>query len=221
MYEYDLAVYGHITVDRIIRNFKEEISLGAIANFWNALNVINTNVKYKLAPCAIGEAVVLVNETSSQRFGRGNLNLKTTKPSVVNAHWHHILYLNKLKDTSFMKSLNGKVSADLTAGDMNIMNEIKYVDYLFISEEDLFMDVKELAKLTRGYVILHYPSGSMCTNGEEQYAFTTEVKDNINVLGAGDAFAACFISNMLNTDNIEKSLEKSHEQTLKVLTYEN
>ena len=47
MYEYDLAVYGHITVDRIIRNFKEEISLGAIANFWNALNVINTNIKYK------------------------------------------------------------------------------------------------------------------------------------------------------------------------------
>ena len=92
MYEYDLAVYGHITVDRIIRNFKEEISLGAIANFWNALNVINTNIKYKLAPCAIGEAVVLVNETSSQRFGRGNLNLKTTKPSVVNAHWHHVLY---------------------------------------------------------------------------------------------------------------------------------
>ena len=120
-----------------------------------------------------------------------------------------------------MKSLNGKVSADLTAGDMNIMNEIKYVDYLFISEEDLFMDVKELAKLTRGHVILHYPSGSMCTNGEEQYAFTTEVKDNINVLGAGDAFAACFISNMLNTDDIEKSLEKAHEQTLKVLTYEN
>ena len=48
-----------------------------------------------------------------------------------------------------------------------------------------------------------------------------EVKDNINVLGAGDAFAACFISNMLNTDDIEKSLEKAHEQTLKVLTYEN
>ena len=104
---------------------------------------------------------------------------------------------------------------------MDIMNEIKYVDYLFISEEDLFMDIKELAKLTRGHVILHYPSGSMCTNGDDQYAFTTEVKDNINVLGAGDAFAACFISNMLNTDDIEKSLESAHKQTLKVLTYEN
>ena len=221
MYKFDLAVYGHITIDRIINNFEEEVSLGAIANFWNALNIINSKISYKLCPCAIGEAVVLINECKSQRVGRGNLNLKTNKPKPIDAKWHHIMYLNQLKDKSFIKDLNGIVSADLTAGDMNIKNELRYIDYLFISEEDLFMDVKELAKLTRGYVILHYPSGSMCTNGEEQYAFTTEVKDNINVLGAGDAFAACFISNMLNTDDIEKSLEKAHEQTLKVLTYEN
>ena len=83
------------------------------------------------------------------------------------------------------------------------------------------MDIKELAKLTRGHVILHYPSGSLCTDGEDQYAFTTKVKDNINVLGAGDAFAACFISNMLNTDDIITSLETAHQQTLEVLTYEN
>ena len=221
MYKFDLAVYGHITIDRIINNFEEEVSLGAIANFWNALNIINSKISYKLCPCAIGEAVVLINECKSQRVGRGNLNLKTNKPKPIDAKWHHIMYLNQLKDKSFIKDLNGIVSADLTAGDMNIKNELRYIDYLFISEEDLFMDVKDLAKLTRGYVILHYPSGSMCTNGEEQYAFTTEVKDNINVLGAGDAFAACFISNMLNTDDIEKSLEKAHEQTLKVLTYEN
>ena len=221
MYKFDLAVYGHITIDRIINNFEQEVSLGAIANFWNALNIINSKISYKLCPCAIGEAVVLINECKSQRVGRGNLNLKTNKPKPIDAKWHHIMYLNQLKDKSFIKDLNGIVSADLTAGDMNIKNELRYIDYLFISEEDLFMDVKDLAKLTRGYVILHYPSGSMCTNGEEQYAFTTEVKDNINVLGAGDAFAACFISNMLNTDDIEKSLEKAHEQTLKVLTYEN
>ena len=42
MYKFDLAVYGHITIDRIINNFEEEVSLGAIANFWNALNIINS-----------------------------------------------------------------------------------------------------------------------------------------------------------------------------------
>ena len=27
MHQYDLAIYGHITIDRIINNFKEEVSL--------------------------------------------------------------------------------------------------------------------------------------------------------------------------------------------------
>ena len=44
MYKFDLAVYGHITIDRIINNFEEEVSLGAIANFWNALNIINSKI---------------------------------------------------------------------------------------------------------------------------------------------------------------------------------
>ena len=46
MYKFDLAVYGHITIDRIINNFEEEVSLGAIANFWNALNIINSKISY-------------------------------------------------------------------------------------------------------------------------------------------------------------------------------
>ena len=47
MYKFDLAVYGHITIDRIINNFEEEVSLGAIANFWNALNIINSKISSK------------------------------------------------------------------------------------------------------------------------------------------------------------------------------
>ena len=48
MYKFDLAVYGHITIDRIINNFEEDVSLGAIAHFWNALNIINSKISYKL-----------------------------------------------------------------------------------------------------------------------------------------------------------------------------
>ena len=43
MQQYDLCVYGHLTVDRIFTDFKETTSLGAIANFWNALNKIQSN----------------------------------------------------------------------------------------------------------------------------------------------------------------------------------
>ncbi len=221
MQQYDLAIYGHITVDRIINNFKEEISLGAIANFWSAINKIRSNIKFKLVPCAIGEAVIVVNEKTSQRFGRGNLNLETIKPTVVNAEWHHVMYLNQLKNKDFVRDLNGIISADLTAGKMDILDDLIYIDYLFLSEEDLFMDLNELANLVKGCVILHYPSGSICADGKTQIECKTEVKKNINVLGAGDTFAACFISNMLKNNDIESSLEYAHNKTLQVLLDEN
>ena len=197
MHQYDLAIYGHITVDRIINNFKEEVSLGAIANFWSALNKIKSSVKFKLVPCSMGEAVIIINEKTSQRFGRGNLNLETIEPSIVNAEWHHVMYLNQLKNKDFIRDLDGIISADLTAGKMEVLDDLVYIDYLFLSEADLFMDLNKLAKLVKGCVILHYPSGSICADGKTQIECKTEVKKNINVLGAGDTFAACFISNML------------------------
>ena len=221
MYQYDLAIYGHITVDRIINNFKEEVSLGAIANFWSALNKIKSSTKFKLVPCAMGEAVIIVNEKTSQRFGRGNLNLETVEPSVVNAEWHHVMYLNQLKNKDFIRDLDGIISADLTAGKMDILDDLVYIDYLFLSEEDLFMDLNKLANLVKGCVILHYPSGSICADGKTQIECKTEVKKNINVLGAGDTFAACFISNMLKNNDIESSLKYAHDKTLKVLLDEN
>ena len=104
---------------------------------------------------------------------------------------------------------------------MNIKNELRYIDYLFISEEDLFMDIKDLAQLVRKNVILHYPSGSACVGKNMSKTHTTTFKENMNVLGAGDSFAACFISNMLTHDNLDISIQKAHEMTLKVLTYEN
>ena len=221
MHQYDLAIYGHITVDRIINNFKEEVSLGAIANFWSALNKIKSNVKFKLVPCAMGEAVIIINEKTSQRFGRGNLNLETIEPSIVNAEWHHVMYLNQLKNKDFIRDLDGIISADLTAGKMEVLDDLVYIDYLFLSEEDLFMDLNKLAKLVKGCVILHYPSGSICADGKTQIECKTEVKKNINVLGAGDTFAACFISNMLKDNDIESSLKYAHDKTLKVLLDEN
>ena len=221
MHQYDLAIYGHITVDRIINNFKEEVSLGAIANFWSALNKIKSNVKFKLVPCAMGEAVIIINEKTSQRFGRGNLNLETIEPSIVNAEWHHVMYLNQLKNKDFIRDLDGIISADLTAGKMEVLDDLVYIDYLFLSEEDLFMDLNKLAKLVKGCVILHYPSGSICADGKTQIECKTEVKKNINVLGAGDTFAACFISNMLKNNDIESSLKYAHDKTLKVLLDEN
>ena len=131
------------------------------------------------------------------------------------------MYLNQLKNKDFIRDLDGIISADLTAGKMEVLDDLVYIDYLFLSEEDLFMDLNELANLVKGCVILHYPSGSICADGKTQIECKTEVKKNINVLGAGDTFAACFISNMLKNNDIESSLKYAHDKTLKVLLDEN
>ena len=165
------------------------------------------------------EAIVLINKKNAQRVGRGNLNLSTTTPTIYNSMWHHIMYLNRL-NTNFIDDIKtGIISADLTDGEINVEDHLDKIDYLFLSDENLFMDIDELGKLVKGWVILHYPSGSYTTNGKQSYTHENKVVKNINVLGAGDTFAAVFITSMLNAspNNIDKILENTHKKTSELL----
>ena len=184
----------------------------------------NPNLFINVQPMSIGEAIISVNKRTATRQGRGVLNLKTRKiiapsPSV----WNHVMYINQLEDVSFIKDItDSTISADITSGDIKNMEYFKYLDFLFISDEEMFMDIEELAKIVKGWVILHYPSGSICHNGTEYFKTTTKVVDNLNVLGAGDFFAASFITSMLNnSDDIKKCIEASHNNTKKLLLRRN
>ena len=45
MQTYDLALYGHITIDQMINeNFQKSYSLGAMANVWSALKQLDSNL---------------------------------------------------------------------------------------------------------------------------------------------------------------------------------
>ncbi len=57
---YDLSLYGHLTVDHIFHDFDQSVTLGAMANVWNALIRTDSGVSVKLNPTAIGTAMVLV-----------------------------------------------------------------------------------------------------------------------------------------------------------------
>tara|TARA_R100001594_G_scaffold107047_2_gene141594 strand:- start:220 stop:627 length:408 start_codon:yes stop_codon:yes gene_type:complete len=129
------------------------------------------------------------------------------------------MYLNQIKDTEFIAGLQPTIlSADLTSGKINNMEVFKDLDYLFISDEDLFMSLPELAKVVKGWVILHHPAGSICHNGEREFTTTTELIEDLNVLGAGDFFAASFITRMLEQNiDIEKCIEFAHQNTTKLL----
>ena len=55
---YDVAIYGHITLDRIFDNFKKDCSIGSIGNVWKYLNRLNPNLKIYIEPTDIGEAMI-------------------------------------------------------------------------------------------------------------------------------------------------------------------
>ena len=103
---------------------------------------------------------------------------------------------------------------------MDILESLPYIDYLFVSDEDLSFDIKELANQVKGWVILHYPSGSYSTDGSKTIVKANNVRHNINVLGAGDTFAACFISSMLRNNDMDQALDYAHQNTIRILTDE-
>ena len=97
------------------------------------------------------------------------------------------------------------------------MELLKYVDYLFISDEDMFTDFDSLCNLTKGWVILHHKTGSISSNKNNKIVINTEEIDKVNVLGAGDIYISHFIVNMLRNIQIKNSLQMAHDDTYKTL----
>lgn len=217
--EYDIALYGHITLDKIFTGFKSQKTIGALGNVWDALILTDPSTSVDLVPTAIGEAIILVDEKNNTRTGRGRLNLQVANDiKISKAKWHHVMYLNQLQDASFINNIkSGIISADLTAGKMNNLDFLAKIDYLFISDEDLFMDITELAKKVKGWTILHYPGGSYTTNGTKSFLTENKIIKNVNVLGAGDMFAGSFIYKHLLTDSIQECVTYAHSNTKRIL----
>ena len=209
-----VTLYGHLTVDRILVDFKETPSLGGIANVWSGLVSQGQGLNVSIQPLSIGHALVLVDKENNYRVGRCSFNVKENPASPTDSDWHHISYINQLSDTSFVSQLNGIVSADITKENPErCVDQLKHLDYLFIAKEDLFMDIKELGSLVRGHVIMHHPHGSVISDGNtvEEYVLPEELYlSDVNVLGAGDYFASGFIKSMISGSDIKTSVVNSH-----------
>jgi hypothetical protein len=217
---FDVSIYGHLTFDRIFRDFKEDRSVGSMGNVWRALNKVNPKLKINLEPTDIGEALILVDTDKGRRASTANLSLKTRSPNIVKARWNHILYINELKEIDFISKItHGIVSADICRGRcLDNIELLKGVDFLFISDEDIFMSVEEIRKLVRKCVIFHHQGGSVLYNSDGSMIETNvEILDNINVLGCGDMLASFFINEHLNTSNVEESIKRAHNLVTKSL----
>jgi len=217
-----VTLYGHLVVDTILVDFEQEVNLGGIVNVWSGLKHLNHSLTVNIRPTDIGEAIILVDKKTNQRTSRGCLNLNSSKIQSVHSDWHHIAYINQVTHNEFIHEIDtGIISADITKeSPENVTPFLKYIDYLFISEEDLFMDVHLLGEMVKGWVIAHSPVRSICTNGTDKFVYdvpTHLLLNNVNVLGAGDYFASGFINAIMLGHSITDSIKCAHENTTTLL----
>jgi len=214
----DVALYGNLTKDIIFNGFEQTTSIGSIGNVWDALVKLNQKLTIHIEPTTIGTALIYVDKDNNTRVSKPNLYLKVNQPKVVEAKWSHILYLNHIKDLEFVKSIqNSIISADIAGKGKFDLDILTYIDYLFISDEDI-IDLDILLDKIKGCVILHSNSGSTIYKKDGTSIVTNhKTIDGVNVLGAGDYFASTFINFMLQTNDIEVSIKIAHNKTISFL----
>ena len=219
----DISLYGHLTIDTLLtEGEKEKKTLGSMANVWKALIELDCSLKIGLSPIDVGQALIYIDKQAATRVGKASLNLKKFSAQDIPSHVSHLIYLNEMSDTTFIPALDGIITADICPGKPVRKELLQHVDYLFISDEDCD-DFADLVEATKGWVILHSATGSICSNGDDEFFWKLHEDDilkDVNVLGAGDIFAACCLYKLLEEDNdIHNWIEFAHLTTTEILRH--
>lgn len=167
------------------------------------------------------QAVVLANPVSNIRTGLvqwGACRHYTGWRPLSSAKWHHLMYLDKLNVPDTVEfSRYGIVSADFCNSDeiINHLNILPHIDYLIVAEIEnghLF----DYHLPVRKAVIVHSPTGSYVLKAGEMVKEAVIIKEQkLNVVGAGDYFAAYCIANLVADGDVD--LNAVHRQTLALL----
>ena len=220
MKNFDITLYGHLSYDNIYEDFKNRFSAGCIGNVWNQLKTINPHFKVKVEPTDIGESLIMVDVKQCKRTSISRLSLKTQSPFIHSSKINHIMYLSELHDRSFISKLDGINVADTCNGTpLNVYDSsLDYIDLLLISDEDSHhLNISSLCKSVRGNVLQHSSSGSILySKSGTKYYFEAELVPDINVLGAGDKFAAYILAGLLDsTRDLPKVIQNAHKELTK------
>ena len=221
----DIALYGHLTIDTIVDGDVEKKTLGSMANVWKALLEIDPTVDIGLSPIDVGQALIYIDKPAAKRYSKVNLSLVQHQVKMMSSKISHLIYLNELTRYDFIPALDSIVTADICPGKPVNMEMLQHIDYLFISDEDIKGSLSEYTDATKGWVILHSASGSVVSNGEEEFFYKLPDKmmlKDVNVLGAGDIFASCFLYKLLReVGNIHEWIEFSHLTTTEIIKKQN
>jgi hypothetical protein len=216
----DVSIYGNLVLDTVFDGFNKKQTLGGIANVWNAFQTLESDLNVDVIPVCIGSAIIYIDSNTGLKISKPNLQSKYQQPNLTESSWAHIAYINQLSDVSFIKNIKSKfISADLAGKGAFDYDILSMIDYLFISEDEV-VNLNKILQLVRGYTIVHNASGSTLYYKTDKLKTTThEIITNVNVLGAGDYFAASFINiRLLNTKiAIHDCIDIAHSQTLNYL----
>ncbi len=148
------------------------------------------------------------------------------------AKWYHFMYLDTahgITEEIFKNIPKGSIiSADFCLSShtdeekKRIMKMMKYIDYAILSEDsansitDQTLEVysaMELGERVKKAAIVHSPKGSFVSSEGHDFICSSDYIDNVklDVLGAGDAFAASFIHNTYkSSDSIKDNVKRAH-----------
>jgi hypothetical protein len=227
---YDISLYGHLTIDTVFDDSKD-YSFGGIANVWRTLKKIDSDLLINLEPTHYGEAIIYVDKSTSKRYSDALLNLKNFTPNKQPSRINLVAYINELDDKSFIDELTGFNIADVCKGKEVAKESLKNIDLLLIADEDL-KNLEDLRKNFSGILLTHSASGSTIYYEENEFETIVNNKyfiENLNVLGAGDMFAAVLIYYLFNNmkkdlsnknnlfEKIKNFIEKIHIETTQIL----
>lgn len=217
----DVALYGNLTYDRVFSENLSYETVGGVANVWRQLRS-KPNISVGLSPTSIGEAIIIVDEEQGERTSNSLMTQKIVTPEIIPAKWNHIAYLDHLPVNGFLSSLEGIISADVCGNGQLEEDILKNIDLIFIGDGD-GIDCLDIVDSGVKYIVYHTPDEiTLIPNKKNAITIKVEkVISKVNVLGAGDMFAAELIRNMknmeLNGDNLVRAIEISQKEISKIL----
>lgn len=158
------------------------------------------------------KAVIFSDVKNSERtsFVEWGCGRDGFKPKAVEAKWGHLSYADVLAEID-MSSLRGScktLSADVCLS-IPTLTPLKYIDLLFVSKSE------NVPLLETQTVILHSRRCSQIREfGKEEVVVTGlhKIIEEIDVLGAGDAYCAGFIHSMLKESSLAGAALLAHDE---------
>lgn len=216
---YDIALYGHLTFDEVYFKGQYSTNVGGIANVWRALKNIDNALHIHVSPQAIGDSRIVLRNHSKDNYSK--LNKVQCLIDIVDAKLSHVAYANELEGLNLINQLKGIKTADICTTheqqgrelELEVANEF---DFIFVSVEHTHLVPQKF----KNRLVIHGPTETrVYKNGDRIAHFSnpSQYLEDINVLGAGDYFAACYIYGIIHGRNDDHCAEMSQRLTTKYL----